>query len=73
MSTREKAVSLLLELPEQAVETVFAFMQDLAARQTPRPAAQDAFGIAHKYANPVLMEQERGAFERAMAEKHDAG
>lgn len=27
-------------------------------------------GMAHEYANPALIEQEDGAFERAMAEKH---
>lgn len=72
MSTLEKAMNLLQEMPEQTIEAVYAFMQSILARDGhAEPSA--AFGIAHKYANPALMEQEKGAFERAMAEKHDAG
>lgn len=29
-------------------------------------------GIAHEFANPTLIQQEEGAFERAMVEKHAA-
>ena len=72
MSTLEKAINLLQEMPEQAVETVYAFMQSVQAQQNRRMETTSAFGIAHKYANPALMESERGAFERAMAEKHEA-
>ena len=32
---------------------------------------KSARGIAHKYANPELIPMEEGAFERAMAEKHE--
>ena len=28
------------------------------------------FGVAHEYANPELIEQKKGAFERAMLKKH---
>ena len=55
MSTLEKAIVLLHEMPEPALEAVYAFMQALAARQ-PRAAGvseEIAFGIAHKYANPA--------------------
>ncbi len=73
MSTLEKAMDLLQEMPEQAVETVYAFMQSVLAQQDRRAKPVSAFGIAHKYADPALIEAERGAFERAMVEKHEAG
>lgn len=72
MSTLEMAIHLLQEMPEQEVETVYAFMQSVLARQSRRSEPSAAFGIAHKYANPALIEKERGAFERAMVEKHEA-
>jgi len=73
MSTLEKAMDLLQEMPEQAVETVYAFMQSVLEQQDRRAEPSTAFGMAHKYANPALIESERGAFERAMVEKHEAG
>ncbi|MBR1552730.1 MAG: hypothetical protein IJ631_01810 [Schwartzia sp.] len=36
-----------------------------------RRVVKSARGIAKKYANPKLIPLEEGAFERAMAEKHD--
>ena len=72
MSTLEMAINLLQEMPEQAVETVYAFMKSVLAQQNRRTEPASAFGIAHKYANPALIESEGGAFERAMAEKHEA-
>ncbi len=72
MSTLEMAINLLQEMPEQAVETVYAFMQSVLAQQNRRTEPSAAFGIAHKYANPALIEEEGGAFERAMVEKHEA-
>lgn len=72
MSTREKAMNLLQEMPEQTIEAVYAFMQFVLTRQERRGAPASAFGIAHKYANPALIEREGGAFERAMVKKHEA-
>lgn len=65
-------MNLLQEMPERTLEEVYAFMQSTLARQNRRAEPSTAFGIAHKYANPALMERERGAFERAMVEKHEA-
>ena len=73
MSTLEKAMNLLQEMPEQAIEAVYAFMQSVQARESRRLEPSGAFGIAHKYANPELIDSERGAFERAMVEKHKTG
>jgi O-succinylbenzoate synthase len=71
MSTLEMAINLLQEMPEQAVETVYAFMQSMLVQQNRRTKPSVAFGIAHKYANPALIEKEKGAFERAMVKKHE--
>lgn len=72
MSTLEKVVSLLREMPEQKIEAVYAYVQDIFNQQKHLGEPAAAFGIAHKYAAPALMDQEKGAFERAMAEKHEA-
>jgi len=71
MSTLEKAMILLQEMPSQAVETVYTFMQFVQEQQSRQAEPPAAFGIAHKYANPALIEKEKGAFESAMAEKHE--
>lgn len=79
MSTLEKAVRLLQEMPEQKLETVYAFIQFIDSQNDEaifssapekKKRINSIFGIAHEYANPALIEQEEGAFERAMAEKH---
>lgn len=73
MSTLEKAVNLLYELPEQALETVYTFMQFVQVNQSSSTQPTNtAFGIAHKYANPSLIEKEEGAFENAAVQKHDS-
>lgn len=72
MSTLEKAIGLLRQMPEPMVEAVYGFMQSMSDHQETNTAASEnaAFGIAHKYANPSLIEKETGAFERAMVEKY---
>ena len=69
MSTREKAMNLLQEMPESSLES----MQFIFTRQYHRAVPASAFGIAHKYADPALIEEEEGAFGRAMVQKHDVG
>lgn len=76
MSTLEKATELLQKLPENKLEAVYVYMRFADAQiETEKNVEKEnrtlsAFGIAHKYANPALIEQEECAFERAMAEKH---
>ena len=71
MSTLEKAMSLLQELPEQKVETVYTFIQFIIANDAADTANRtSAFGIAHKYANPDLIDKEKEAFSNAMFKKH---
>lgn len=71
MSTCEMAIHLSQEMPEQAVERVYMFTQSVLSQQIRRFAPSSAFGIAHQYANPALIEKERGAFERTIVEKHE--
>ena len=80
MSTLEKATQLLQKLPENKLEAVYVYMCFEDAQIEPDKNISDnknqtmsAFGIAHEYADPALIDQEEGAFERAMAEKHAAG
>lgn len=79
MSTLEKAISLLESMPEDKIETVYTFIQFVDSRNNQSMNntllqqdvdARSILGIAHEYANIALINQEEGAFERAMAEKH---
>lgn len=79
MSTLEKTIGLLETMPDDKIETVYAFVRfiDSDAYETPSEPmskkmedVQSMLGIAHEYANPALIEQEEGAFERAIAEKY---
>lgn len=79
MSTLEKTIDLLESLPDDKLETVYAFVQFInsdfcesssESTATDAEAIQSIPGIAHNYANPKLIKQEEGAFERAVAEKY---
>jgi len=77
MSTLEKTIGLLKTMPNDKIETVYAFVRfiDSGNYESPFESAkaetiQSMLGIAHEYANPALAEQEEGAFERAIAEKY---
>ena len=79
MSTLEKTIGLLENMPDDKIETVYAFVRFIGSdiyESSSEPAAtkmetiQSMLGIAHEYANPALIEQEEGAFERAIAEKY---
>lgn len=81
MSTLEKTIDLLETMPDDKIETVYAFVRfiDSSTHKIPsdpilakRETIQSMLGIAHEYANPALIEQEEGAFERAIAEKYAA-
>lgn len=82
MSTLEKTINLLQEMPEQTLESLYDFICSVWTRQndnskqlenTYTPDAKDVdsiIGIAHEYANPELISLEKEAFANAMAEKH---
>lgn len=79
MSTLEKTIGLLETMPDNKIETVYAFVrfinsdttETLSGSEDERlKAIRSMIGIAHEYANPALIDQEEGAFERAMVEKY---
>lgn len=82
MSTLEKTINLLQEMPEHTLESLYDFIysiwihQDDNAKQPESifiPDEKDVdsiIGIAHEYANPELIPFEKEAFANAMAEKH---
>lgn len=79
MSTLEKTISLLESMPNDKIETAYALLRFIDS-DTYEPtsdttaskmeAIQSMLGIAHEYANPDLIGQEEGAFERAIVEKY---
>lgn len=82
MSTLEKTIHLLQEMPEHTLESLYDFIYSIWSRQdnnakqpenTFIPDEKDVdsiIGIAHEYANPELIPLEKEAFANAMAEKH---
>ena len=79
MSTLEKTIDLLEAMPDDKIETVYAFVRfinsDIYKVSSESISAKakkvrSMLGIAHEYANPALIEQEEGAFEHAVAEKY---
>lgn len=79
MSTLEKTIGLLETMPDNKIETVYAFVrfinsdttETLSGSEDERlKAIRSMIGIAHEYANPALIDQEEGAFERTMVEKY---
>ena len=82
MSILEKTIGLLENMPDDKIETVYAFVRfidsdiyESSSSESVSPKKgdiQSMLGIAHEYANPALIEQEEGAFERAIAEKYAA-
>ena len=79
MSILEKTIDLLETMPENKLETIYTFVRFIDSNtyeSSPEPSAtkietiQSMLGAAHEYANPTLIKQEEGAFERAIAEKY---
>lgn len=79
MSTLEKTIHLLETFSDDKIETVYAFVRFMnsdiyetkdKSKSEKEKKVYSMIGIAHEYANPALIEQEEGAFERAIAEKY---
>lgn len=77
MSTLEKTIDLLETMSDDKIETVYAFVRFINSDNYESPSesikietVQSMLGIAHEYANPALIEQEEGAFEREIAKKY---
>lgn len=70
MSTLDKTINLLHELPEQKLETVYAFVRFIQSDiSADIPASSSAFGMASKYANPEFISKEKETFSNAMVRK----
>lgn len=79
MSTLEKAINLLQDMPEQKLKAIYTYIQFVNTLEeneetiTPhKKSASSIAGIAHQYTNPELIPLEKEAFANAMAEKHAA-
>lgn len=76
MSTLEKAIELLQEMPERKLEAAYTyirFVHSQSDNETFSPPKRDVdsiIGIAREFANPKLVPLEKEAFANAMAEKH---
>lgn len=66
MSTLEKTIDLLEDMPDDKIETVYAFVRFINSDTHESPSEhtttktetiQSMLGIAHEYANPALIEQ----------------
>jgi len=62
-------LELPLSLRNIKVEIIVLPAQDKAAN-APVSKRGSAFGCLKKYANPALIEQEKGAWERAVSERY---
>lgn len=76
MSTLERAMGLLQELPERKLEAVYMYMRFVNSQTDDAdlipPKNKDVnsiAGIAHEYASPGLMEKDTTALENAAVEK----
>ena len=76
MSTLEKAIGLLQEMPENKLEAVYMYMRfvnsqpdDNKTNPTSNESINSLMGITHKYANPSLEEKETNAFENSVIDK----
>lgn len=72
MSVLEKTINLLKTMPDDKVETVYAFVRFINSGihempsgpvATKKEDARSALGILHEYADSELIEQEEGDFE----------
>ena len=76
MSTLEKAIGLLREMPENKLEAVYMYIRFVDSQSdgnetipAPNKSIDYLMGIAHEYANPSLVKKEADAFENAVIEK----
>lgn len=72
MSTLEKAIGLLQEMPESKLEAVYMYIRFVDSQSdsneaipAPNKIIDSLMGTAHKYGTPSLREKEADAFENA--------
>jgi len=75
---KEQAVELLLDIPDEKVETVIEILKGLLSLYSKKDIQESddtkpsAFGIFNKYANKDLIPLEKEAWGRAVSEKYVA-
>ena len=73
--TKNQAEALYRNLGTTFAEAIRIFAVQSIREQgmpfTPSEQKGQAFGALSRFANPALIGSEQGAFEKAMAEKHD--
>lgn len=68
MSTREMLWNIISEMPEEEMQALLVI---LGGYQRRTRSASEVSGMLSKYANPALIEQEDGAWERAVTEHYE--
>lgn len=70
---RERAHKELDLIPEESVEQVFNLIVSFKKEEEniDYDAIEQAFGMAHQYADVDKIPLEKGAFKRAMIKKHE--
>ncbi len=68
MSTRELAHSMIDKMTEEQLK---GFIMLISGTALTTPTAKPLRGSLSKYANPELISQEEGAWERAVQEKYE--
>ena len=76
MSTLEKAIEILKEMPKNKLEAVYMYIRFVDSQSDsneaiPAPAkgTDSLMGIAHEYASPSFAEKETDIFENAVVKK----
>ena len=76
MSTLEKAIGLLQEMPENKLEAVYMYIRFVDSQSdsneaipAPNKNIDSLMGIAHEYANPSLVEKETNVLKNTVIEK----
>lgn len=68
MSTREMLFDIINEMPEEELQALLVI---LGGYQRRTKSASEVSGMLSKYANPTLIEQEDGAWERTVTEHYE--
>lgn len=70
---RQKAHDELDRVPEESIEQIVNIIISFREKdiEVDNDIIDKAFGMLNQYVDPAKRELEEGAFERAMAEKHE--
>ncbi len=68
MSTKEMLLNIINEMPEEELQALLVILGG-CQRRTTRPS--EVSGMLSKYADPSLIEQEEGTWERTVTEQYE--